>query len=193
MKKMPNKKIIQQRDSIKQSLLLDDYRDNPTKEILHKRIQKRKQREELLNSLEMKYDFNEEEYAQIKTNPKDKALKYNFADKTTDKLMKRFRHLQRLKNQLTQCECFSKVDKIPSTKEDIQYIYHIIETENMNGYDMYNMMHALQYQLRDYKEKKVEAKRENINKAFNEAGGIKLYLKLKDYLTDIGVNVHELH
>lgn len=193
MKKIPNKKIIQQRDSIKQSLLLDDYRDNPTKEILHKRIQKRKQREELLNSLEMKYDFNEEEYAQIKTNPKDKAVKYNFADKTTDKLMKRFRHLQRLKNQLTQCEYFSKVDRIPSAKEDIQYIYHIIETENMNGYDMYNMMHALQYQLRDYKEKKVEVKRENINKAFNEAGGIQLYLKLKDYLTDIGVSLHELH
>lgn len=193
MKKTPNKKIIQQRDSIKQSLLLDDYRDNPTKEILHKRIQKRKQREELLNRLEMKYDFNEEEYTLIKTNPKDKAVKYNFADKTTDKLMKRFRHLQRLKDQLTQCECFSKVDRIPSAKKDIQYIYHIIETENMNGYDMYNMMHALQYQLRDYKEKKVEAKRENINKAFNEAGGIQLYLKLKDYLTDIGVNVHELH
>lgn len=193
MKKIPNKKITQQRDSIKQSLLLDDYRDNPTKEILHKRIQKREQREELLNSLEMKYDFNEEEYAKIKTNPKDKSVKYNFADKTTDKLMKRFRHLQRLKDQLTQCECFSKVDRIPSAKEDIQYIYHIIETENMNGYDMYNMMHALQYQLRDYKEKKVEAKRENINKAFNEAGGIQLYLKLKDYLTDIGVDVYESH
>ncbi|WNM54244.1 hypothetical protein CoNPh17_CDS0048 [Staphylococcus phage S-CoN_Ph17] len=40
MKKMPTKEIKQQRKSILQSLQLDDYRDNPSKDVLNKRLKK---------------------------------------------------------------------------------------------------------------------------------------------------------
>ncbi|WNM54246.1 hypothetical protein CoNPh17_CDS0050 [Staphylococcus phage S-CoN_Ph17] len=63
----------------------------------------------------------------------------------------------------------------------------------MNGYDMYNMIHALQYQLRTHKQEKVKRKQENIKDTFDSLGGIQLYLQLKNYLTDIGVDIYELH
>lgn len=187
MKKVPTKEVEQQRKSILQSLKLDDYRNNPTAEILQKRLNKRKQRQKVLKGLENKYDFVDNKPTQIK------PLKYNMCNKSTEDLKKKFRKLQDIKVQLDNCSDSVNTNRIPILKNEIQEIYHTIETEKMSGYDMYNMIHALQYQLRVHKQEKVQRKKENIKKTFDSLGGIQLYLKLKSYLTDIGVNIYELH
>ena len=188
MKKIPTKEVEQQRKSILQSLKLNDYRDNPTDEILQKRLNKRKQRQRVLIGLENKYDF-------VDNNPTKqiKPSKYNMSNKSIGDLKKRFSKLRNIKIQLDNYSDSANANKIPTFKDEIQEIYHTIETEKMSGYDMYNMIHALQYQLRVHKQQTVQRKKENIKKTFDSLGGIQLYLKLKSYLTDIGVNIYELH
>ncbi len=188
MKKIPTKEVKQQRKSILQSLQLDDYRDNPTKDILDKRLKKRKQRQKVLRGLEKKYEFNDTHMKKVKKN-----INYNISNEPTEILKEKYKNLRRIKLQMDTCINSIDSNRVPFSKREIQEIYHTIETENMNGYDMYNMMHALQYQLRVYKKEKVERKQENIKDTFDSLGGIQLYLKLKNYLTDIGVDIYELH
>lgn len=188
MKKMPTKEIKQQRKSILQSLQLDDYRDNPSKDVLNKRLEKRKQRQRVLGGLEKKYEFNDTYMKKIKKN-----INYNISNKSIESLKEKYKNLHDIKLQIDTCSESIDSNRVPFSKHEIQEIYHTIETEIMNGYDMYNMIHALQYQLRTYKQEKVKRKQENIKDTFDSLGGIQLYLQLKNYLTDIGVDIYELH
>lgn len=186
MKKLPTEEVIRQRNSIVNSLKIDDYRDDPSKDVLDRRLIKRKQRQKTLRHLENKYDF-------INVKNKEQENGYNFFNKTNEQLIKKFKKLLEYKNLLDNYEETPRANKVPICKDEIQEIYHTIETKNMNGYDMYNMINALQYQLRTHKEEKIKRKKENIKKSFESMGGIQLYLKLKSYLTDIGVDIHELY
>lgn len=197
MKKVPTQKVIEQRNSMIESLKKDDYRGAPSQEVIKQRLIKRKHRERSLRELENKFQFEDMPKEAVKSESKPKANtkknEYNMSNKTTDQLIEKFKKLSKLKKQLDNCHDCKKVNKIPTAKGIIQQIYHTIETEKMNGYDMYNMINALQYQLRAHKEHKTEEKRENIKKMFDNIGGIQLYLKLKSYLKDIGVNTNELY
>lgn len=188
MKKMPTKEIKQQRKSILQSLQLDDYRDNPSKDVLNKRLEKRKQRQRVLGGLEKKYEFNDTYMKKIQKN-----INYNISNKSIESLKEKYKNLHDIKLQIDTCSESIDSNRVPFSKHEIQEIYHTIETEIMNGYDMYNMIHALQYQLRTHKQEKVKRKQENIKDTFDSLGGIQLYLQLKNYLTDIGVDIYELH
>ncbi|MDU6246474.1 hypothetical protein YJAMGPKP_CDS0101 [Staphylococcus phage PG-2021_46] len=189
MKKMPTKEIKQQRNSILQSLKLNDYRDNPTDEILQKRLNKRRQRQKVLKGLENKYDFDNN----VNKNKRKNTTQYDISNKSINALKNKYKHLYEAKKQMEKCVDSIDSNKVPFSKKIIKEIYHTIETENMNGCDMYNMIHALQYQLKLHKKEKIERKQENIKNHFDSLGGIQLYLRLKNYLTDIGVDVYELH
>ena len=63
----------------------------------------------------------------------------------------------------------------------------------MDAANMYNVMKALQYQLKKQDSYKKEKKRSDVEGSFNKLGGIKEYLKLKNYLTDIGVKTYEIN
>lgn len=186
MKKVPTKAVIEQRNSIVNSLNIDDHRDSPSQEVLDKRLIKRRHRQKTLRGLENKYDFTN-------GNNRKQDNGYNLSNKTNEQLIKKFKDLLKYKNLLDNYDETPKANKVPLFKSEIQEIYHTIETEKMNGHDMYNMINALQYQLRTHREEKIERKKENIKKSFDSLGGIQLYLKLKSYLTDIGVDIHELY
>lgn len=114
----------------------------------------------------------------------------NFHLKEEKTLVKKFKNLHTLKEQIENEEFSCNVNP---THYPILSIYHTIETEKMNAADMYNVMKALQYQLIQQEEFIKDKKKKGTQKHFDDMGGIKLYIALKNYLTDIGVNVHEIN
>ena len=115
----------------------------------------------------------------------------NFHHLSKDKLIKKFKNLHKLKLQIDECNFKAKLNPVNNAK--IFNIYHTIENTNMNAADMYSMMKALQHQLREQENETIQKKKENAQKHFDNSGGIKKYLAMKNYLTDIGVNIHEIN
>lgn len=190
-KKQPNKNVIKAYNDLQNALKEDIYRYNPSDDVLKKRKLKKERREHLLNELESKYDFGETPKKKVAKNTPTKVKIKNKSISDDSKYIERFRELKKLKEKI------SKIDEedtyINPVVHNIFSIYHTIETENMDAADMYNVMKALQYQLKKQDSYKKEVKRSNVESSFNKLGGIKEYLKLKNYLTDIGVKTYEIN
>ena len=190
-KKQPNKNVRKAYNDLQNALEEDIYRYNPSDDVLKKRKLKKERREHLLNELERKYDFGETPQKKIVKDAPTKVKIKNKSISDDSKYIERFRELKKLKEKI------SKIDEedtdINPVVHNIFSIYHTIETENMDAADMYNVMKALQYQLKKQDSYKKEKKRSNVESSFNNLGGIKEYLKLKNYLTDIGVKTYEIN
>ena len=190
-KKQPNKNVRKAYNDLQNALKEDIYRYNPSDDVLKKRKLKKERREHLLNELEGKYDFGETPQKKIVKDAPTKVKIKNKSISDDNKYIERFRELKKLKEKI------SKIDEedtdINPVVHNIFSIYHTIETENMDAADMYNVMKALQYQLKKQDSYKKEVKRNNVESSFNKLGGIKEYLKLKNYLTDIGVKTYEIN
>ena len=190
-KKQPNKNVIKAYNDLQNALKEDIYRYSPSDDVLKKRKLKKERREHLLNELESKYDFGETPKKKVVKNTSTKVKIKNKSISDDSKYIERFRELKKLKEKI------SKIDEedtdINPVVHNIFSIYHTIETENMDAADMYNVMKALQYQLKKQDSYKKEVKRSNVESSFNKLGGIKEYLKLKNYLTDIGVKTYEIN
>lgn len=190
-KKQPNKNVKKAYNDLQNALKEDIYRYSPSDDVLKKRKLKKERREHLLNELESKYDFGETPKKKVVKNTSTKVKIKNKSISDDSKYIERFRELKKLKEKI------SKIDEedtdINPVVHNIFSIYHTIETENMDAADMYNVMKALQYQLKKQDSHKKEVKRSNVESSFNKLGGIKEYLKLKNYLTDIGVKTYEIN
>ena len=190
-KKQPNENVRKAYNDLQNALKEDIYRYNPSDDVLKKRKLKKERREHLLNELEGKYDFGETPQKKIVKDAPTKVKIKNKSISDDNKYIERFRELKKLKEKI------SKIDEedtdINPVVHNIFSIYHTIETENMDAADMYNVMKALQYQLKKQDSYKKEVKRNNVESSFNKLGGIKEYLKLKNYLTDIGVKTYEIN
>lgn len=190
-KKQPNKNVRKTYDDLQNALKEDIYRYNPSDDVLKKRKLKKERREHLLNELEGKYDFGETPKKKVVKNAPTKVKIKNKSISNDSKYIEKFRELKKLKEKI------SKIDEedtdINPVVHNIFSIYHTIETENMDAADMYNVIKALQYQLKKQDSHKKEKKRSNVESSFNKLGGIKEYLKLKNYLTDIGVKTYEIN
>lgn len=188
-KKQPNKNVKKAYDDLKNALKEDIYRYSPSDDVLKKRKLKKERREHLLNELEKKYDFEEIPKKEItKTPTKVKIRNKNISNDS--KYIEKFRELKKLKEKISKIE--EEDTDINPVVSNIFTIYHTIETQNMDAANMYNVMKALQYQLKKQDSYKKEKKRSNVESDFNKLGGIKEYLKLKNYLTDIGVKIYEI-
>lgn len=190
-KKQPNKNVRKAYNDLQNALKEDIYRYNPSDDVLKKRKLKKERREHLLNELEGKYDFGETPKKKVVKNAPTKVKIKNKSISNDNKHIEKFRELKKLKEKI------SKIDEedtdINPVVHNIFSIYHTIETENMDAADMYNVMKALQYQLKKQDSYKKEKKRSNVQNDFDNIGGIKEYLKLKNYLTDIGVKTYEIN
>lgn len=190
-KKQPNKNVRKAYNDLQNALKEDIYRYNPSDDVLKKRKLKKERREHLLNELEGKYDFGETPQKKVVKNAPTKVKIKNKSISDDRKYIEKFRELKKLKEKI------SKIDEedtdINPVVHNIFSIYHTIETENMDAADMYNVMKALQYQLKKQDSYKKEKKRSNVQNDFDNIGGIKEYLKLKNYLTDIGVKTYEIN
>lgn len=190
-KKQPNKNVRKAYNDLQNALKEDIYRYNPSDDVLKKRKLKKERREHLLNELEGKYDFGETPQKKVVKNAPTKVKIKNKSISNDSKYIEKFRELKKLKEKI------SKIDEedtdINPVVHNIFSIYHTIETENMDAADMYNVMKALQYQLKKQDSHKKEKKRSNVQNDFDNIGGIKEYLKLKNYLTDIGVKTYEIN
>ena len=189
-KKQPNKNVRKAYNDLQNALKEDIYRYNPSEDVLKKRRLKKKRREHLLKELEEKYDFEETPNNVIKKNTTKVKIK-NKNIPSDSEYIEKFRKLKRLKEKISKIE--EGNTEINPTVYNIFNIYHTIETENMDAANMYNVMKALQYQLKKQDSYKKEKKRSNVESSFNKLGGIKEYLKLKNYLTDIGVKTYEIN
>lgn len=189
-KKQPNKNVKKAYDDLKNALKEDIYRYSPSDDVLKKRKLKKERREYLLNELEKKYDFEETPKRVITKAPtKVKIKNKNISDDS--KYIEKFRELKKLKEKISKIE--EEDTDINPVVSNIFTIYHTIETQNMDAANMYNVMKALQYQLKRQDSYKKEKKKSNVESSFNKLGGIKEYLKLKNYLTDIGVKTYEIN
>lgn len=189
-KKQPNKNVKKAYDDLKNALKEDIYRYSPSDDVLKKRKLKKARREHLLNELEKKYEFEETPKKVIKKAPtKVKIKNKNISDGS--KYIEKFRELKKLKEKISKIE--EEDTDINPVVSNIFTIYHTIETQNMDAANMYNVMKALQYQLKKQDSYKKEKKKSNVESNFNKLGGIKEYLKLKNYLTDIGVKTYEIN
>ncbi len=190
-KKQPNKNVRKAYNDLQNALKEDIYRYNPSDDVLKKRKLKKERREHLLNELESKYDFGETPKKKVVKNAPTKVKIKNKSISDGSKYIEKFRELKKSKEKI------SKIDEedtdINPVVHNIFSIYHTIETENMDAADMYNVMKALQYQLKKQDSYKKEKKRSNVQNSFDNMGGIKEYLKLKNYLTDIGVKTYEIN
>lgn len=190
-KKQPNKNVRKAYNDLQNALKEDIYRYNPSDDVLKKRKLKKERREHLLNELESKYDFGETPKKKVVKNAPTKVKIKNKSTSDGSKYIEKFRELKKLKEKI------SKIDEedtdINPVVHNIFSIYHTIETENMDAADMCNVMKALQYQLKKQDSYKKEKKRSNVQNSFDNMGGIKEYLKLKNYLTDIGVKTYEIN
>lgn len=190
-KKQPNKNVRKAYNDLQNALKEDIYRYNPGDDVLKKRKLKKERREHLLNELEGKYDFGEAPKKKVVKNAPTKVKIKNKSISNDSKYIEKFRELKKLKEKI------SKIDEedtdINPVVHNIFSIYHTIETKNMDAADMYNVMKALQYQLKKQDSHKKEKKRSNVQNDFDNIGGIKEYLKLKNYLTDIGVKTYEIN
>lgn len=190
-KKQPNKNVRKAYNDLQNALKEDIYRYNPSDDVLKKRKLKKERREHLLNELEGKYDFGETPQKKVVKNAPTKVKIKNKSISNDSKYIEKFRELKKLKEKI------SKIDEedtdINPVVHNIFSIYHTIETKNMDAADMYNVMKALQYQLKKQDSYKKEKKRSNVQNDFDNIGGIKEYLKLKNYLTDIGVKTYEIN
>ena len=190
-KKQPNENVRKAYNDLQSALKEDIYRYNPSDDVLKKRKLKKERREHLLNELEGKYDFGETPQKKVVKNAPTKVKIKNKSISDGSKYIEKFRELKKLKEKI------SKIDEedtdINPVVHNIFSIYHTIETENMDAADMYNVMKALQYQLKKQDSYKKEKKRNNVQNSFDNMGGIKEYLKLKNYLTDIGVKTYEIN
>lgn len=190
-KKQPNENVRKAYNDLQNALKEDIYRYNPNDDVLKKRKLKKERREHLLNELEGKYDFGETPQKKVVKNAPTKVKIKNKSISDGSKYIEKFRELKKLKEKI------SKIDEedtdINPVVHNIFSIYHTIETENMDAADMYNVMKALQYQLKKQDSYKKEKKRSNVQNSFDNMGGIKEYLKLKNYLTDIGVKTYEIN
>ena len=190
-KKQPNKNVRKAYNDLQNALKEDIYRYSPSDDVLKKRKLKKERREHLLNELESKYDFGETPKKRVVKNTSTKVKIKNESISDDSKYIERFRELKKLKEKI------SKIDEKDTDINPVVYnifsIYHTIETENMDAANMYNVMKALQYQLKKQDSYKKEVKRSNVESSFNKLGGIKEYLKLKNYLTDIGVKTYEIN
>ena len=189
-KKQPNKNVIKAYNDLQNALKEDIYRYNPSDDVLKKRKLKKERREHLLKELEEKYDFEETPNNVIKKNTTKVKIK-NKNIPSDSEYIEKFRKLKRLKEKISKIE--EGNTEINPTVYNIFNIYHTIETENMDAANMYNVMKALQYQLKKQDSYKKEKKKSNVESDFNKLGGIKEYLKLKNYLTDIGVKTYEIN
>lgn len=190
-KKQPNENVRKAYDDLQNALKEDIYRYNPSDDVLKKRKLKKERREHLLNELEGKYDFGETPQKKVVKNAPTKVKIKNKSISDGSQYIEKFRELKKLKEKI------SKIDEedtdINPVVHNIFSIYHTIETENMDAADMYNVMKALQYQLKKQDSYKKEKKKSNVQNSFDNMGGIKEYLKLKNYLTDIGVKTYEIN
>lgn len=190
-KKQPNENVRKAYNDLQNALKEDIYRYNPNDDVLKKRKLKKERREHLLNELEGKYDFRETPQKKVVKNAPTKVKIKNKSISDGSQYIEKFRELKKLKEKI------SKIDEedtdINPVVHNIFSIYHTIETENMDAADMYNVMKALQYQLKKQDSYKKEKKRSNVQNSFDNMGGIKEYLKLKNYLTDIGVKTYEIN
>lgn len=109
-----------------------------------------------------------------------------------DKHVNKFKHMKELKNSILEKEN-SQDKEFNSYNKEIQDIYHIIESEVMGASDMYNVMKALQYQVRKSREIEKSTSLASMKKEFERLGGMREYIAIKNYLTDKGVNVNELN
>lgn len=187
-KKQPNKNVRKAYNDLQNALKEDIYRYNPSEDVLKKRKLKKKRREHLLKELEEKYNFEETPKNVIK---KDTTKVKNKNIPIDSEYIEKFRKLKRLKEKISKIE--EGNTEINPTVYNIFNIYHTIETENMDAANMYNVMKALQYQLKKQDSYKKEKKKSNVESDFNKLGGVKEYLKLKNYLTDIGVKIYEIN
>lgn len=190
-KKQPNKNVRKAYNDLQNALKEDIYRYNPSDDVLKKRKLKKERREHLLNELERKYDFGETPKKKVVKNAPMKVKIKNKSISDDSKYIEKFRELKKLKEKISKIEEENTV--INPVVSNIFTIYHTIETENMDAANMYNVMKALQYQLKRQDSYKKEKKRSNVESSFNKLGGIKEYLKLKNYLTDIGVKTYEIN
>lgn len=190
-KKQPNKNVRKAYNDLQNALKEDIYRYNPSDDVLKKRKLKKERREHLLNELERKYDFGETPKKKVVKNAPMKVKIKNKSISDDSKYIEKFRELKKLKEKISKIEEENTV--INPVVSNIFTIYHTIETENMGAANMYNVMKALQYQLKRQDSYKKEKKRSNVESSFNKLGGIKEYLKLKNYLTDIGVKTYEIN
>lgn len=189
-KKQPNKNVRKAYNDLQNALKEDIYRYNPSEDVLKKRKLKKERREHLLKELEEKYDFEETPKKTIKKAPAKVKIK-NKNIPSDSEYIEKFRKLKRLKEKISKIE--EGNTEINPTVYNIFNIYHTIETENMDAANMYNVMKALQYQLKKQDSYKKEKKKSNVESDFNKLGGVKEYLKLKNYLTDIGVKIYEIN
>ena len=190
-KKQPNKNVRKAYNDLQNALEEDIYRYNPSDDVLKKRKLKKERREHLLNELERKYDFGETPKKKVVKNTPTKVKIKNKSISNDSKYIEKFRELKKLKEKISKIE--EENTDINPVVHNIFSIYHTIETENMDAANMYNVMKALQYQLKKQDSYKKEKKRSNVESSFNKLGGIKEYLKLKNYLTDIGVKTYEIN
>ena len=190
-KKQPNKNVRKAYNDLQNALKEDIYRYNPSDDVLKKRKLKKERREHLLNELERKYDFGETSKKKVVKKNTTKVKIKNKNIPSDSEYIEKFRKLKRLKEKISKIE--EGNTEINPTVHNIFNIYHTIETENMDAANMYNVMKALQYQLKKQDSYKKEKKKSNVESDFNKLGGIKEYLKLKNYLTDIGVKTYEIN
>ena len=190
-KKQPNKNVRKAYNDLQNALEEDIYRYNPSDDVLKKRKLKKERREHLLNELERKYDFGETPKKKVVKNAPTKVKIKNKSISADSKYIEKFRELKKLKEKISKID--EKDTDINPVVHNIFSIYHTIETENMDAADMYNVMKALQYQLKKQDSYKKEVKRSNVESSFNKLGGIKERSKLKNYLTDIGVKTYEIN
>lgn len=183
MRKQPSKNIIKLHNDLMDSLKEDIHRDNPSEEVLKKRKAKQKKRNSHLRDLESKYYLTRER----KETPSKSSKIVNMSkDKCIDKFIK----LKRLKTQIEEDMFTAHINPMD---HNYSYLYHTIETEKLNAADMYNVVKALQNHLQEKYDNTISQKRDNVIQIFENSGGISHYNALKNYLTDMGVNVHEIN
>lgn len=183
MRKPATKNIMKLHSDLVESSKEDIYRDNPSDDVLNKRKMKQKRRAKQLRDLEQKYFLTKEKKV---TPPKSNKL----ANMSKEKCIDKFTKLKRMKKQIE--EDMFRVDVNP-LDDNYSYLYHTIETEKLNAADMYGVIKALQTHLQREHEKTINKKKENVTEIFENSGGISQYNALKNYLTDMGVNVHEIN
>src|SRR5699024_3747409 len=165
------------------SLKEDIHRDNPSEEVLKKRQAKQKKRNNHLRDLQSKYYLTRER--------KDTTSKSSkIVNRKKEKCIDKFTKLKRLKTKIEEDISIAHINPM---QHNYSYLYQIIETKKLNAADIHNVVKALQNHLQEKHDNTISQKRDNVIQIFENSGGISHYNALKNYLTDMGVNVYEIN
>lgn len=139
--------------------------------------------------------FNNRQCNKIVENIQKKYIIDNDIIKDCDaikKLKQKYNKLKMAQNDILNFENKERSSDF-TFANNIQRIYHTIETEKMNAADMYSMMSALKTQINIVKRDESNNSRRltHYKKVFKDQGGVEELETLKKLLLSLGVNIYE--